>query len=77
MNEGKIVQIIGPVVDIDFSGGTLPSILSAVRIPRKNVEGVEDELVCEVQMHLGEERVRSVAMDSTDEIGRASCRERV
>jgi len=66
MNEGKIIQVIGPVVDIDFSGGKLPSILNAVRIPRKNIEGTEEELICEVQMHLGEERVRSVAMDSTD-----------
>src|SRR5713101_9173853 len=66
MNEGKIIQVIGPVVDIDFSGGKLPSILNAVRIPRKNIEGVEEELICEVQQHLGEERVRAVAMDSTD-----------
>ena len=66
MNEGKIVQVIGPVIDIDFSGGELPSILNAVKIPRKNIEGVDEELVCEVQQHLGEERVRTVAMDSTD-----------
>jgi F-type H+/Na+-transporting ATPase subunit beta len=66
MNEGKIVQVIGPVVDIDFSGGTLPAILNAIKIPRKNIEGIDDELICEVQQHLGEERVRTVAMDSTD-----------
>ena len=66
MNEGKIIQVIGPVVDIDFSGGKLPSILSAVKIPRKDAQGVEEELICEVQQHLGEERVRTVAMDSTD-----------
>src|ERR1700690_1666299 len=66
MLEGKIVQVIGPVVDIDFSGGKLPSILNAVRIPRKNTEGVDEELICEVQQHLGEERVRTVAMDTTD-----------
>jgi len=66
MNEGKIVQVIGPVVDIDFSGGKLPSILNAIKIPRTNTEGIQDELICEVQQHLGEERVRTVAMDSTD-----------
>jgi F-type H+-transporting ATPase subunit beta len=66
MNEGKIVQVIGPVVDIDFSGGELPAILNAVRIPRKNVEGIDEELICEVQQQLGEDRVRTVAMDSTD-----------
>ncbi len=66
MNKGKIVQIIGPVVDIDFSGGQLPQILNAVIIPRVTVEGKEETLVCEVQQHLGEDRVRTVAMDSTD-----------
>lgn len=66
MSEGKIVQVIGPVIDIDFSGGSLPSILNAVKIPRTNIEGVTEELICEVQQHLGEERVRTVAMDSTD-----------
>jgi len=66
MNEGKIIQVIGPVVDVDFSGGKLPSILNAVKIPRTNIEGVEEELICEVQQHLGEEQVRTVAMDSTD-----------
>jgi F-type H+-transporting ATPase subunit beta len=66
MNEGKIVQIIGPVVDIDFSGGKLPEIMNAVRIPRKNVEGIDEDLIVEVQQQLGEDRVRTVAMDSTD-----------
>ncbi|RCK71792.1 MAG: ATP synthase beta chain [Ignavibacteriae bacterium] len=66
MNKGKIVQVIGPVVDIDFSGGKLPAVLNAIKIKRINIEGVEDELICEVQQHLGEERVRTVAMDSTD-----------
>lgn len=66
MIEGKIVQVIGPVVDIDFSEGKLPQILSAVVISRTNIEGVEEDLVVEVQQHLGENRVRAVAMDSTD-----------
>lgn len=65
-NKGKIIQVIGPVVDIDFSGGKLPQILNAIRIPRITVEGKEEDLICEVQQHLGEERVRTVAMDSTD-----------
>jgi F-type H+-transporting ATPase subunit beta len=68
MNEGTIVQIIGPVVDIDFSGGALPAILNAVKIPLKEVPGKEneDDLIVEVQQHLGDNRVRTVAMDSTD-----------
>nr|HPN38985.1 F0F1 ATP synthase subunit beta [Melioribacteraceae bacterium] len=44
----------------------LPKIYNAIKIPRKNIEGIEEELVLEVQQHLGENRVRAVAMDSTD-----------
>lgn len=66
MNEGKIVQVIGPVVDIEFSNSKLPAILNAIRIPRVSSEGVEEDLICEAQQHLGEDRVRTVAMDSTD-----------
>ena len=66
MAEGSIVQIIGPVVDIDFPSGKLPSILNAVKIPRVNSEGVQEDLIVEVQQQLGEDRVRTVAMDSTD-----------
>ncbi len=66
MSEGKIVQIIGPVVDIAFEKGGLPKILNALNIPRKNADGTSDSLVVEVQQHLGEDTVRAVAMDSTD-----------
>lgn len=70
MNEGKIVQVIGPVVDVDFSDGTLPAILNALRIPVTASDGAQEELVCEVQQHLGDNRVRSVAMDTTDGLSR-------
>jgi len=66
MNEGIIIQVIGPVVDVQFSEGKLPAVLNALHIPRVNSEGLEETLVCEVQQHLGEDRIRSVAMDSTD-----------
>jgi F-type H+-transporting ATPase subunit beta len=66
MNEGKIVQVIGPVVDVEFENGNLPKILNALNIPRKNIDGTDDVLVVEVQQHLGEDTVRAVAMDSTD-----------
>ena len=66
INKGKIVQIIGPVLDIDFSGGSLPAINSAITISRNNSEGKSENLITEVQQHLGESRVRTVAMDSTD-----------
>ncbi|NOX16885.1 MAG: F0F1 ATP synthase subunit beta [Chlorobi bacterium] len=65
-SEGKIVQVIGPVVDIDFEDGNLPEIYNAIHIPRTNLEGNEDILIVEVQQHLGENRVRAVAMDTTD-----------
>ncbi|MGE5410942.1 MAG: F0F1 ATP synthase subunit beta [Clostridiales bacterium] len=68
--EGKIVQVIGPVVDIDFEDGYLPKINSAIKIPRTSVEGNEDTLIVEVQQHLGENRVRAVAMDTTDGLTR-------
>lgn len=71
MNEGRIVQVIGPVVDVEFSEGKIPAVLNALEIKRKSPEtGEENILVCEVQQHLGEDRVRSVAMDSTDGIVR-------
>lgn len=67
MNEGKIVQVIGPVVDVEFSEGNIPAVLNALHIKRISPQtNEEDILVCEVQQHLGEDRVRSVALDSTD-----------
>lgn len=65
-NIGKIVQIIGPVIDVDFSEGKLPAINNALAIHRKNEDGTEETLITEVQQQLGEDRVRTVAMDSTD-----------
>jgi len=72
MNEGKVVQIIGPVVDIEFEDGKLPKILNALNIPRKNTDGIDETLVVEVQQHLGEDTVRAVAMDSTDGLVRGT-----
>ncbi len=67
MNKGTIVQVIGPVVDVEFAEGGIPPVLTALQIPRKSMDtGKEEMLVCEVQQHLGEDRVRSVAIDSTD-----------
>jgi F-type H+/Na+-transporting ATPase subunit beta len=65
-NEGTIVQIIGVVLDVDFSGGKLPEIYTALEIPRTNTDGTENILIAEVQQHLGEDRIRAVAMDTTD-----------
>ncbi len=64
--KGKIVQVIGPVVDIEFEGGNLPEIYNAIKIPTNSTDGTKGELIVEVQQHLGDERVRTIAMDSTD-----------
>lgn len=65
-NEGVVVQVIGPVVDIDFEDGNLPKIYNAIHIPRTNIEGIEEVLIVEAQQHMGENRVRAISMDSTD-----------
>lgn len=70
--KGKIIQVIGPVVDIEFEEGRLPQIYNAIRIPRITTEGNKDVLIVEVQQHLGENRVRAVAMDSTDGLVRGT-----
>ena len=68
MNQGKILEVVGARVDIDFSEGTLPDILNAVKVERYD----GSELVLEVQQHLGESRVRAVAMDTTDGLVRGA-----
>ncbi len=62
MNKGTIKQVIGPVIDIQFSEGKLPAIYTAIRIDRDNGAS----LILEAQQHLGENMVRCVAMDSSD-----------
>ncbi len=65
---GKVVQIIGPVVDVEFEGGHLPGIYNAIRIQshEKDGAGAEIDVIAEVEQHLGENRVRAVAMKPTD-----------
>jgi len=63
---GKIVQIIGPVVDVEFEAGHLPEIYNALRI----VSDAKEEIIAEVEQHLGENRVRAVAMKPTDGLRR-------
>ena len=66
MNIGKIVQVIGPVVDVAFEEGNLPSILNAILITNPAINDNEDNLVVEVAQHLGDNVVRCIAMDVTD-----------
>ncbi len=69
-NIGKVVQVIGPVVDILFQPGSLPAIYNAIHIERK-VEGEESvKIVVEVMQHLGDDTVRCVAMSSTEGLTR-------
>src|SRR5689334_24685652 len=64
---GKVVQVIGPVVDVEFEGGHLPEIYNAVRITSdRGDDGQAIDIICEVEQHLGENRVRTVAMKPTD-----------
>jgi len=69
-NTGKVVQVIGPVVDVEFDPEKLPEIYTAVRIKSGSEHETAIDVVCEVQQHLGRSQVRTVAMDSTDGIVR-------
>ena len=66
MNKGKITQVIGPVVDVEFEPGKLPEVFHALKITNPSLGNGEWNLVCEVAQHLGENTVRTIAMDSTD-----------
>jgi F-type H+/Na+-transporting ATPase subunit beta len=61
---GTVIQVIGPVVDVEFEAGLLPSIYNALRIQAPALEegGAPIDIVCEVEQHIGENRVRAVAM---------------
>ena len=66
MNTGKVVQVLGPVVDVIFEDGELPEIFTALEI---NTEST-GKLICEVQQHLGENTVRTVSMGATEGLSR-------
>src|ERR671914_437562 len=64
---GKVVQIIGPVLDVEFTGGYLPPIYQALRVVSEGFDvPTEIDVIAEVQQHLGEGRVRTVSMTPTD-----------
>ncbi|CDF57327.1 F0F1 ATP synthase subunit beta [Thermobrachium celere] len=70
MSKGKVIQVIGPVVDIRFEDGHLPSIYNAIKIDNNG-----KELVAEVMQHIGDDTVRAIAMDSTDGLVRGALAE--
>jgi F-type H+/Na+-transporting ATPase subunit beta len=65
-SKGKVVQVIGPVVDVAFESGALPKILNALKLTNPSISDAADNLTLEVAQHLGENLVRTIAMDSTD-----------
>ncbi len=65
-NVGRLTQVIGPVVDVEFTGGKMPQIYSALKIEGKNEAGQDVSVTCEVQQLLGDNQVRAVAMSTTD-----------
>lgn len=68
MNKGKVIRIVGPVVDVEFTADNLPAIYNAVVIRTEDQEdkSFEVNLTLEVEQHLGNNTVRCVAMSSTD-----------
>ena len=70
MAKGKVVQVIGPVVDIEFPAGELPAILNAVTIKGTVGDDIKIDLVVEVMQHLGDSVTRCIAMSSTDGLTR-------
>ncbi|XGC80851.1 F0F1 ATP synthase subunit beta [Bdellovibrio bacteriovorus] len=63
---GKVKQVMGPVVDVEFEGGELPAINSALRVTNKFISDAEFNLVLEVAQHLGDSVVRTISMDQTE-----------
>ena len=73
MSTGKIVQVIGPVVDVEFEPGQLPAIYNALLVQgveQKDIFAYSSKLTLEVAQHLGEARVRTIAMAATDGLTR-------
>jgi F-type H+/Na+-transporting ATPase subunit beta len=69
MNIGKVVQVIGSTIDVEFQHGSLPEIYNALNVEAE-VMGKKAKVVCEVQQHLGGDKVRAIALASTDGIRR-------
>jgi F-type H+-transporting ATPase subunit beta len=68
--EGRITEVKGPVVDVEFAPGNLPHLYSALRTTNASIDAREHNLVLEVAQHLGENTVRTIAMDTTDGLTR-------
>ncbi len=71
-NMGKITQVIGPVLDIEFPPGQLPALFNAVKVTNPSISSEKWNLVTEVAQHLGENTVRCIAMDATEGLVRGT-----
>jgi F-type H+-transporting ATPase subunit beta len=69
-NIGKVIQVIGPVLDVEFEAEKLPEIYNALRITGKSDSGSDIDVTSEVQQHIGRNQVRAVAMSATDGVVR-------
>src|SRR5207249_8635132 len=67
---GRVLQVIGPVLDVEFESEHLPELYHALRIREKSDSGVDIDVTVEVQQHIGRNQVRAVAMSSTDAVVR-------
>ena len=65
-NNGRIIQVMGPVVDVEFPPGQLPNIYSALKVTNSFIDDRSENLVLEVAQHLGENTIRAISMDTTD-----------
>ena len=63
---GRVTQVIGPVVDVEFPPGSLPEIYTALTVSNPSISSETENLTIEVAQHLGENTARCIAMDSTD-----------
>ena len=72
MANGKVKQVLGPVVDVEFDANSMPAIYTALRVTNKSISDKENNLVLEVAQHLGDGVVRTISMDSTDGLSRGA-----
>src|SRR5262244_3426768 len=67
---GRVTQVLGPVVDVEFPSGSLPEVYTALKLTNPGISNQPDNLTIEVAQHLGENTVRCIAMDTTDGLSR-------
>lgn len=72
MNKGYILQVMGPVVDVQFEAGQMPDLLNALEVYIEKGNGKKEKLVLEVSLHIGDNAVRTIAMASTDGLSRGA-----